>query len=67
MQELEREVLQIGSTIIAKQGSFALLQIDSRNYKMEHLIYYKVGKPLLQWGHVLKIGKFIAKWADRLR
>ena len=67
MQELQREVLQIVSTIIIKQGSFTLLQIDIRNHKMEDLIYYKAGKPLLQWGHVLKICKFIAKRPDRLR
>ena len=68
MQELQTEVfsLENGASIIIKQASFALLQSDKRNYKMEQLIYYKVGQSLLQWGHVLKKGSFIAKWADRL-
>ena len=49
-----------------KQGSFALLQSDRRNYKMEQLIYYKVGQSLLQWGHVLKKDSFIAKWGRQI-
>ena len=64
MQELQSKafLLQNGVSIIIKQGSFALLQSDKRNYKMGQLIYYKVGQSLLQWGHVLKKGSFIANW-----
>ena len=64
MQELQSEVflLQNGASIIIKQGSFALLQSDKRNFKMEQLIYYKVGQSLLQSGAgITKWGKYITK------
>ena len=68
MQELQSKafLLQNGVSIIIKQGSFALLQSDKRNYKMGQLIYYKVGQSLLQWGHVLKKSGFIAKWERQI-
>ena len=68
MQELQSKafLLQNGVSIIIKQGSFALLQSDKRNYKMGQLIYYKVGQSLLQWGHVLKKDSFIAKWERQI-
>ena len=42
MKELQSKVflLQNEVSIIIKQDSFALLQIDKRNYKMGQLIYY---------------------------
>ena len=45
MQELQSEVflIQNGASIIIKQGSFALLKSDNRNYKTGQLIYYKWG------------------------
>ena len=51
MQELQSEVfsLQNGASIIINQGSFALLQSDKRNYKMEQLIYYKVTREIIKW------------------
>ena len=68
VQELQSEafLLQNKASIIIKQGSFALLQSDKINYKMVQLIYYKVGQSLLQWGHVLKKGSFIAKWGRQI-
>ena len=68
MKELQSKafLLQNGVSIIIKQGSFALLQSDKRNYKMGQLIYYKLGQSLLQWWHVLKEGSFIAKWEKQI-
>ena len=42
MQELQSEVflLQNGASIVIKPGSFALLQSDKRNYKMEQFNRY---------------------------
>ena len=45
-----------------KEGSFALLQSDKRNYKMGQLIYYKVGQCNYNEGIVSKKGSFGANW-----
>ena len=68
MQELQSKaiLLQNGASTIIKQGSFALLQRDKRHYKMGQLIHCKVGQSLLQWGHVLKKDRFIAKWERQI-
>ena len=55
---------------MGKEGSFALLQSDKRNYKMGQLIYYKVGQCNYNEGIVSKraalgqIGaRVITKWS----
>ena len=45
-----------------KEGSFALLQSDKRNYKTGQLIYYKVGQCNYNEGIVSKKGSFGANW-----
>ena len=47
---------------MGKEGSFALLQSDKRNYKMGQLIYYKVGQCNYNEGIVSKKGSFGANW-----